>query len=244
MDLGLKGKTALVTGASRNMGRMAALMFAKEGANLAICTSHKMKELNEVAEEARKSGITVLAEQCDVSDEASVAQFVGKAQRAFGRVDIAVNLAGHRLEGKLSELTLEAWNRNLEVNLTGPFHICRNVLPLMMERRWGRIINIAGIAPYIGGDTAKSMVKAGTIGFTRGLADEFAEYGITANCVGPGSIDRLYEEGVRYKRFDNQPIARLGRPEEVIALVCYLASESAAFITGQCYLVNGGRYFQ
>jgi 3-oxoacyl-[acyl-carrier protein] reductase len=244
METGLRGKTVLVTGASRNMGRMAALMFAKEGANLAICTSQRMDELNAVADEARSSGVTVLAEQCDVSDGASAAAFVSKAVGKFGSVDVAINLAGHRCEGKLLDLTLEAWNRNLEVNLTGPFHICRNVLPSMMEKRWGRIINIAGVAPYIGGDAAKAMVKLGVVGFTRGLAAEFAEYNITANCVGPGTIDRPYEEGVSYKRFDEQPIKRPGRPEEVIALIMHLAGESSGYTTGQCYLINGGRYFQ
>ncbi len=244
MDSGLKGKTVLITGASRNMGRLAALMFAREGANLALCTSRLMDELNQVAAEARTSGVQALAEQCDVADSASVQQFVAKTCRQFGGVDVAINLAGYRLETNFLKITREEWLRNLEVNLTGPFNICQAVLPSMMERRWGRIINIAGIAPYIGGYPAKSMVKLGTVGLTRGIASEYAQYNITANCVGPGSIDRPPEAGVEYKRIDNQPIRRHGKPEEVIATIIHLASESAGYITGQCYLVNGGRYFQ
>jgi NAD(P)-dependent dehydrogenase (short-subunit alcohol dehydrogenase family) len=139
---------------------------------------------------------------------------------------------------------LDAWNQNVAVNLTGIFHICKNVVPSMIEKRWGRIINIAGISPYIGGDSAKAMVKLGTVGLTRGLAFELAEYSITANCVGPGSIERPFEDGVRPKELSCQPMLRWGRQDEAASLMVYLASEAAGYITGQSYLINGGRYFQ
>lgn len=155
MDTGLKGKTALITGASRNMGRVAALAFAGEGANLALCTSKKMKELGAVAEEARALGVSVVAEQCDVTDGAAVAAFVRKTRDKLGSVDVAVNIAGFRNEAKFLEGSFEDWTRNIEVNLNGPFNVCRNVIPLMLR----------------------------------------------------------------------------------------LASENSGFITGQCYLVNGGAYF-
>ena len=246
MDTGLKGKVALVAGASRNMGRYAALAFAREGANLAICTSSRMKELNEVAAEARKLGVKVLAEKCDVTDNASVEAFVRKARGQLGSVDIAVNVAGFRAESPFLEGDFEEWSRNIAVNLTGPYHVCRHVLPLMMERRWGRIINFSGIAPYLGSSAAKATVKLGIVGFTRGIAREFAEHGITANCVGAGTIGRAErDEGESVKEIrSGQPIRRKGRPEEVTSLVVHLASENAGFITGQCYLVNGGMYFQ
>src|SRR5256885_13858582 len=157
MDTELKGRTVIVTGASRNMGRRAALAFAREGANLAICTSQKMQELESVAEEARSLGASVVAERCDVTDAAAVSRFVSAARDAFGTVHVAVNLAGHRAERPLLEETLEVWTRTIEVNLTGPFHICRAVLPFMKEQRWGRIINVSGVAPYIGFGAAKSM---------------------------------------------------------------------------------------
>ncbi|HSC94363.1 MAG TPA: SDR family NAD(P)-dependent oxidoreductase [Burkholderiales bacterium] len=245
MDTGLKNKSVLITGASRNMGRFAALAFAREGANLALCTSRKMKELGAVAEEARALGASVVAEQCDVTDGAAVAAFVKHAREKLGGVDIAVNVAGFRNEAKFLEGSLEEWTRNIDVNLNGPFNICRSVIPLMIERRWGRIINLSGVAPYLGGGAAKAMVKLGIVGFTRGLAREFAEFNITANCIGPGTIGRGEREAHESEKELRpwQPIRRTGRPEEVTALMLHLASENAGYITGQCYLINGGAYF-
>ncbi|MBI3042128.1 MAG: SDR family oxidoreductase [Betaproteobacteria bacterium] len=246
METGLKGKTALVAGASRNMGRYAALALAAEGANLAICTSSRMKELNEVAEAARKLGVKVLADKCDITDNAAVEAFVRKARGEFGGVDIAVNVAGFRNESPFLEGSFEEWMRNIEVNLNGPYHVCRHVIPLMMARRWGRIINFSGIAPYLGYGAAKAMVKLGIVGFTRGLAREFADHGITANCIGAGAIgrgERDESESVKELR-PGQPIRRKGRPDEVTSLLVHLASENAGYITGQCCLVNGGMYMQ
>lgn len=245
MDTGLKGRTVLVTGASRNMGRLAALAFAREGANLAVCTSRRMDELNEVAGEARALGVRVAAVQCDITDDKAVAAFVGRAKAEFGRIDVAVNLAGYRCEEPFLEESDEAWHRNIAVNLTGPYYVCRHVLPLMVERRWGRIINTSGIAPYLGAGAAKAMVKLGIVGFTRGIAREFGQYNITANCFGPGQIARPSEATVKDKPLRaSVAMRRKGTPEEAISLVVYLASEGAGFITGQCYLMNGGSYFQ
>ncbi len=244
MDTGLKGKTVLITGASRNMGLRAPILFAREGANLALCTSAKMKELNEVAEQARALGATVVAAKCDITDPAAVANFVRMARDQFGGVDVVINLAGYRADRDFLEESPEVWHRTIDVNLNGPFHICRNVIPLMMERRWGRIINISGLGPFRGVGVAKSMVKLGIVGFTRGLAREFGEYNITANCIGPGSIDRVHDahEGKR-ELPGNQAIYRKGTADEAISLMLYLASEQASYITGQCYLVNGGAHF-
>ena len=245
MDTGLKGKTVLITGASRNMGRLAALMFAQEGANLTLCTSSKMDDLNSVADEARALGVKVLAEKCDVTDADGVKRWVAKSRDMFGGVDVAVNIAGWRCEGKFLETSYESFSRTIAVNLGGPFHVCQNVLPLMMEKRWGRIINVSGISPYLGSGAPKAAVKLGTVGFTRGLAREFGKYNITANCLGPGVIDRPEEDGVSEKPLrPGQPIPRKGKPEEAVSTIIYLASENAGFVTGQCCLVNGGAYFQ
>lgn len=245
MDTGLKGKTVLITGASRNMGRLAALAFAREGANLAICTSVKMDELRQVADEARALGVKVVAERCDVADDAAVANFITKTRDELGSVHVALNNAVYRgAEGAFLEESDEAWLRNLEVNLTGPRNICRSVLPLMIEQRWGRIINFSGIAPFLGASVSKGMAKLGIIGFTRGVAREFAQHEITANCIGPGTIDLERDAFQKEKPLrPTQPIRRLGKPQEVVSLMVYLASEDAGFITGQCYLVNGGMYF-
>ena len=162
MDTGLKGKTVLITGASRNMGRLAALAFAREGANLAICTSAKMNELQQVAEEARALGAKVVAERCDVADDAAVASFVKKVRGELGSVHVALNNAVYRgAEGAFLDETEESWKRNFQVNLGGPRNICRAVLPLMIEQRWGRIINFSGIAPFLGMSVTKGMAKLG-----------------------------------------------------------------------------------
>lgn len=245
MDTGLKNKTVLITGASRNMGRLAALTFAREGANLAICTSAKMNELQQVAEEARALGAKVVAERCDVADSAAVAGFIAKVRDGLGSVHVALNNAVYRgAEGAFLDVTDEAWGRNFEVNLGGPRNICRAVLPLMMKQRWGRIINFSGVDPFLGGSVTKGMAKLGIVGFTRGMAREFAEHEITANCIGPGTIDVERDAFQKSKPLRAmQPIRRLGKPQEVVSLMIYLASEDAGFITGQCYLVNGGMYF-
>ena len=244
METGLKGRTVLITGASRNMGRLAALAYAREGANLAICTSTKMAELEQVAGELRALGAKVVAKQCDVADAAAVQGFVKVVRDELGSIDVAINNAVYRGEGGFLEQSDEAWLRNIEVNLTGPRNVCRAVLPVMIERKWGRIINFSGIAPFLGIGVAKAMAKLGIVGLTRGLAREFAEHNITANCIGPGTIDVerdafQMDTGLR----PSQPIRRLGKPEEVVSLMVYLGSENAGFITGQCYLVNGGMYF-
>lgn len=246
MDTGLKGKTVLITGASRNMGRIAALAFAREGANLAICTSSKMDDLQKVARECADLGAKVVAERCDVADKASVNAFVAKAADNLGSVHVVLNNAVNRgAEGSFLEENDEAWALNLAVNLTGPRNICRAAMPLMMKQRWGRIINFSGISPYLGGSVSKGMAKLGIVGFTRGVAREFAEHDITANCIGPGTIDVERDSFQKPKPLKaGQPIRRMGKPEEVVSLAVYLASENAGFITGQCYLVNGGMYFQ
>jgi 3-oxoacyl-[acyl-carrier protein] reductase len=245
VETGLKGRTVLITGASRNIGRVTALAFAREGANLALCTRSKMDELKAVEREVRAAGARALAARCDVADAAAVGEFMERVCAEFGGVDVAVNNAVYRAEGGgFLEQSFEKWARNIEVNLNGPYHICRAVLPGMIERRWGRIVNFSGIAPFLGHGVAKSTVKTGIIGFTRGIAAEFARHNVTANCIGPGTI------AVERDAFQNdkglrptQPVRRLGKPEEIAELCVYLASEQAGFITGQCYLANGGMYF-
>ena len=246
MDTGLKGKTVLITGASRNMGRLAALAYAKEGANLAICTSSKMDELKAVADEIRAEGVKVYAEKCDVADRNAVNAFVKNAASELGSIHVALNNAVYRgTEAPFLEETDEAWATNIAVNLTGPRNVCRAVLPYMIRQRWGRIINFSGISPFLGTSTTKGMSKLGIVGLTRGLAREYGEHEVTANCVGPGTIDVERDAFQKAKGLrPTQPIRRLGKPQEVVSLLIYLSSVDAGFITGQCYLVNGGMHFQ
>lgn len=245
MDTGLNDKNVLITGASRNMGRLAAIEFAREGANLAICTSSKMQALESVAAEIAPIGVKVVAVQCDVADPAAVKRFVDTARAKLGSIDVAINNAVHRAEADFLLEHDEVWHRNIAVNLDGPRNVCKAVLPGMIDRKWGRIINFSGIAPYLGSGAAKAMVKLGIVGFTRGIAREFGPHNITANCIGPGTFGVERDAFQRNKPLrDNQPIRRLGKPEECASLMVYLASENAGFITGQCYLMNGGMYFQ
>lgn len=245
MDTGLKGKTVLITGASRNIGADAAIAFAREGANLAICTSSKIERLNDVAKQARELGAKVVAEQVDVADGNAVQRFVNKTVKELGTVHVAINNAVDRgAEGGFLAVSDEAWESSFRVNLGGPRNICRNVLPLMIKQKWGRIINFSGVDPFIGGSVTKGMAKLGIIGFTRGLAREFGEHDITANCIGPGTIEVERDAFQKAKGLKpQQPIRRLGKPREVVSLMVYLASEDAGYITGQAYLANGGLYF-
>jgi NAD(P)-dependent dehydrogenase (short-subunit alcohol dehydrogenase family) len=158
---------------------------------------------------------------------------------------VAINNAVYRVDtAPFLEVPDDDWDKSFRVNLGGPRNICRAVLPLMIKQRWGRIINFSGIDPFLGGSVTKGMAKLGIVGFTRGLAREFAEYEITANCIGPGTIDSERDPHLKVKALRaSQPIRRMGKSQEVVSMMLYLASEDAGFITGQCYLVNGGMYF-
>ncbi|MFT5172487.1 MAG: 3-oxoacyl-[acyl-carrier protein] reductase [Gammaproteobacteria bacterium] len=244
MDSGLSGRTVLITGAARNIGRETALMCAQEGANLALCTRGNLDGLNHTATAARELGAKVVTAQCDVADGDMVKAFVKAANDEFGRIDVAINNAVYRAEGDFLSQSFEQWSRNIDVNLNGPFHVCQAVLPLMIEAGFGRIINYSGIAPFVGHGPAKGVVKLGIVGFTRGLARAYGQHGITANCIGPGVIDVERDAWQMEKgAFPDQPVPRMGTPREIASLALYLASENAAFITGQCYLANGGQHF-
>ncbi|MFY0610057.1 MAG: SDR family oxidoreductase [Hyphomicrobiaceae bacterium] len=246
MKTGLAERTVLITGAARNIGRQMAVMFAEEGANLAICTSRNMDGLNSTAAEVEKVGGQVMTDKLDITEQAAVERFVNRAHDKFGRIDVLVNNAVYRSEGDLLNEPVENWMRNVAVNLHGPYFMCRAAIPKMIDAKWGRIINFSGYAPYLGSYPGKAMVKLGIVGFTRGLAKQYGPNNITANCIGPGHIDveRDAFQDTSKGVFDFQPIRRDGKTQEVASLAVYLASENAGFTTGQCYLVNGGAYFQ
>lgn len=246
MKTGLEGRTVLISGAGRNIGRQMAVMFAEEGANLAICTSRNMDGLNETASLIEKAGAKVITEQVDVTEQESVERFVGRAHDTFGRIDVVVNNAVFRSEGDLIDEPVETWMRNIAVNLNGPYFMCKAAIPKMIDGNWGRIVNFSGYAPYLGSYPGKAMVKLGVVGFTRGLAKQYGRHNITANAIAPGHIEveRDAFQDPNKGVFDFQPLQRSGQPQEIASLAVYLASENAGFITGQCYLANGGAYFQ
>lgn len=246
MKTGLEGRSVLITGAGRNIGRRMAVLFAEEGANVAICTSSNMDGLMTTAGEIEKAGAKAVAEKVDVTDADAVAAFVAKTKDALGSVDVVVNNAVYRSEGDLLETSHESWMKNIDVNLNGPYYVCKNAIPHMIDGKWGRIVNFSGIAPYLGSYPGKSMVKIGIVGFTRGIAKQYGEHNITANCIGPGHIDVERDDFQDKNKgvFDHQPIRRSGKPDEVASLAVFLASEQGGYITGQCYLANGGAYMQ
>lgn len=250
MDMGLDGKVVLITGAGRNIGRATALQFAAEGARLVLCTRQSQGQLEETAAECQKKDAEVTTCLCDVSDERQVGAMIELAQRTYGGVDILVNNATQRVEGSLLDQSSEDWRGALAVNLDGPYFASRAVLPGMVERGWGRIINYSGHTAFHGGGAAKAAAKLGIVGFTRSLASQFGRYGITANAIAPGAIQVERDPGQERPmdlagRVDSGvPIQRFGQPEEVAALAVYLASCHAGYVTGQCFHINGGDYFQ
>jgi 3-oxoacyl-[acyl-carrier protein] reductase len=245
MKTGLEGKVVLITGATRNHGRASALAFAEEGAKLLLCTRQSMELLEETAHLAAQSGVQVVTGRCDVTDEEQVHAFVHQGLSAFGRIDVVVNNAGWRARGELLRISTENWCATMGVNLHAPFLMCQAVLPSMVQHRWGRIINYSGIAAFRGSTGATAKMAAA--GLTRAIAREYGPYNITANLIGPGSIEVIRTPGQEIPGGEGAgieaiPIPRQGRVDECTALVVFLASEQASYITGQTYLVNGGAY--
>ena len=249
MDMGLAGKVVLITGAGRNIGRATAEAFAAEGSRLVLATRRSGDLLEQTADACRAAGAEVVTALCDVGDENQVKAMVQTAERAFGSVDVLVNNAANRIQGPFLEQSNEDWRATSAVNLDGPIFASRAVLPGMVERGWGRIVNYSGVSAYRGGGALKAAVKLGIVGFTRGLAREFGKHGVTVNAIAPSAIegerDLGTERDVDISGIDpKMPIPRFGQPEEVAALVVYLCSKHAGFVTGQTYHINGGDVLQ
>lgn len=242
----LEGKVALVTGASRGIGRAVALELARAGAEVAVNYAASEGPAQEVVREIEALGRRALAVKFDVADHEAVARGVKEVEEAFGRIDILVNNAGITRDGVCMRLKEEDWERVLSVNLKGAFLVTRAALPGMLKRRWGRIVNISSVVAFSGnpGQTNYAASKAGLVGFSRSLALEVASRGITVNVVAPGFIETdmtaALPEKAREALLSRVPLGRPGTPEEVAYAVVFLASEKAAYITGTVLHVNGG----
>ena len=246
MKTGLAGKVVLITGATRNHGRAGALAFAEEGAHLLLCTRQSMGLLEETAHMAAPFGVKVVTGQCDVTEEAQIKAFVDKGLSEFGRIDVVVNNAGWRARGELLRMSTENWLATMGVNLHAVFLMSQAVLPSMVQQRWGRIINYTGIGAFRG--SAGTTAKLAGEGLTRAIAREYGQYQITANLIGPGSVEVVRTPGQEVPGGEGAgieaiPIPRQGTVDECTATVVFLASEQASYITGQTFLVNGGAYF-
>lgn len=246
MNEELAGQAALVTGASRGIGRATALALAAGGARVMVGYRERQDLACEVVAAIRYHGGDAETIQVDVSDAAQCERAVAETVRRLGRIDILVNNAGTALERLLLDTTLDDWNHLLAVHMTGMFACTRAALPHMISQRYGRIITVSSIWGITGaaGEVAYSAVKAGQNGFTRALAQEVGSLGITVNAVAPGAIDTDMNADLQGEALqdwlERTPVGRLGTPEEVAGLIRYLAGPAAGFVTGQVISPNGG----
>ena len=245
METDLKGKNVLVTEVGNPLGRSVALAFAREGANLVLGSLHDSNSLSAAQQESAALGIKVVAAIYDGASEGSVKQFVQRGLDEFKHIDILVNnMAWSAANQSFAAMSFDIWQRAIHLGLTRSLFLCRAVLPGMIERRWGRLIQCIGLEGFVGGDPATSAVYGGLIGLTRGMATQYGKDRITANCIGYGGVDGLdnFPGAYPVSRL-NDPLTRCGTGQEISSAAIYLASEDAGYVTGQCYLVNGGRCF-
>ena len=233
----LEGKTALVTGGSRGIGRAIALELARAGADVTLSYRSGKDEAEAVAQEAGARAV-----EADVTDPEQANELIAAA----GDLDILINNAGVTRDGLIARMSDEDWRVVIDTNLSGVFHTCRAVARGMMKRRSGSIVNISSIVGVHGnpGQTNYSASKAGIIGFTKALARELGTRGVRANVIAPGYIDtrltQVIAEEMRELMLANTPLGRFGQPEDVAGAVRFLCSEEASFITGEVLLVDGG----
>ncbi len=241
----LAGQVALVTGASRGIGRAIALELAAAGAQVVVNYASSPDAAEAVVAEITAAGGEAWSHRADVADEEQVEAMVKAVLARGGRLDVLVNNAVFRSEGDLLDMTVENWKRNIAVNCDGPFFTCRAAVPHMIEREWGRIINFSGHAPFIGHYPAKGLVKLGIVGFTRGVATELGKHNITANCIAPGHIEveRDAFQDPTKSVLPGQAIQKPGTPDTIANMMILFAAESSFYITGQCYAANGGSYY-
>lgn len=259
MDLGLKGRGVIVAASSEGIGRATAEAFAHEGAQVAMCARTE-KTLREAAGKIRtETGAEVFAEPLDVTDGPAVQRFVETVAKQFGRIDVCVTNAGGPPAKNFLSVSIEEWQKAVDMNFMSVVHFTRAVIPYMQRHRWGRIITITSVTVKQPVDALvmSNAVRAGVVGLVKSLSNEFGKDGITVNNVAPGytATERLKElAGVRalaggtgpetiFKQWAAEaPLKRLGEPNEIADVIVWLASQRASYITGQTVLADGGIY--
>lgn len=242
----LDGKVALITGASRGIGRAVALRLAKEGAKVAVNYAGNETAARETEAAIKEIGGEVLLVQADVSDSAAATEMVSVAAKTFGTIDILVNNAGITRDGLLARMKDEDFAKVIATNLNGVFYTTRAAAKIMMKQRSGRIVNMASVVGLMGnaGQANYAAAKAGIIGFSKSVAKELASRGITVNMVAPGFIGTdmtaVLNDKVKETMVGSIPLGRMGTPEDVAGAVLFLVSDEASYITGQVINVDGG----
>ena len=240
----LQNKVAVVTGGSRGIGKAIAEKFAAEGASVAILYSSNSASADAVVEEIRNAGGTAKAYQCHVENSDEVGNTIDDVLNDLGKIDILINNAGITRDKLLMMMKEEDFDDVISVNLKGAYNTMRKVCPMLARQRWGRIINLSSIAGINGnaGQVNYSASKAGLIGMTKSAAREFAGRGITVNAIAPGFVETDMTE--KFASDENVmkriPVGRMGRPDEIASLALFLASDAAAYITGEIIRIDGG----
>ena len=247
MEQVLAGKVALVTGASRGIGRAIAVALGAAGATV-IVAARSVEAASTTADGIVASGGSARAVALDIADDRSVETTMAEVLREHATIPLLVNNAGITRDNLLMRMNKEDWSQVIDTNLSGIYRICRSLVPSMVKARYGRIVNVTSVVARSGnpGQANYAAAKAGVEGFTRSLARELASRNITVNCVAPGFIDTdmtaKLTEAQREALLQQVPVKRLGRPDEVAAGVTYLLSDQAAYVTGITLDINGGMY--
>jgi NAD(P)-dependent dehydrogenase (short-subunit alcohol dehydrogenase family) len=240
------GKTAVVTGARRGIGRAIALDLAQNGANVAIVDVSE-QDAREVCDQIGSLGRRALALRANVASATDAQQMVETAVKELGRLDFLVNNAGITKDAMFHKMTDEQWDAVVAVNLKGVYNCCKAVIEGMRQRQYGKIVSLASISAFGNfGQTNYGATKAAVIGFTKSLAKESGKYNITVNAVAPGYINtdmlKAVPDNVLQKFIDVIPAKRLGEPSEVASVVAFLSCDDSSFVNGECIVISGGSY--
>ena len=257
MDLGIEGKVALVTAASKGLGKAVAIQLALEGAKVIIC-SRNLESLQKAKSEiAKKTNVTVHTISCDVTDEEQIKQMINSIQQEFGTIDILVTNAGGPPSGSFSDFDVDDYRKAVELNLLSTISLCQKVVPLMQKQKWGRIVMMTSVSVKqpIDNLILSNTARTGVIGFMKSLSNEVAKDGITVNSICPGYTKTQRVENLAkaftdsgngtiedfYNKLESSiPMKRIGSPEEFAQSVAFLVSEGAGYITGVSLKVDGG----